>query len=832
MSVLTKLTVAQIKENKKRTALTTISIAGIVSLLTAMALFLSSAWVVMHDAIIDNSGDWHFRTGIVKKADIEQLNLANFIDKKSETLAVDTLSSDVLPKGRAVFGKTYTRSMSSIGLTRYDRKNAVKQKEILISAALQKENLVGQTVTFTNSKGQSLAYFVKGLVYLDDNAGVDYVGVDENYDSDEAIVFGKVTNFDQYFERFNTFSKSSGISIAKHNQQLLALYLVTSNEVLNNLLSGVVPVIFILVLVISVVVISSSFMLSLNERLKQLGALSSVGVTRGQLVKMMLAESAIIGSIGIVIGLIVGFIGTSIALVYFDQYAQVVFKSSGLESKFSLVIYWPLIVAVILLSIIVIAVSAIIPALKSAKRSPIENIKQVPFKKLMQLKKRRQNSRRNVLARIFKQPAYLAYRYKKNNSSRARTVFFVLTTSLLTFNVISNLVIQLTDTVEQVAQGGSKNSRHTKGDISLYMPFERTATQSSEEHAQQLFNKVKTLNGVESVQFVRSGSIVTTQPDILDYVHKIRKVQFSGEIDQSSTEHMSIISLDETSEREFLQAIDVTPEQFQQSGVIVTTDFVRNKKISAIPTDALKGKSLPYMTFTNDYQLDKTSEKSIHILRNVEADKLSVGVSNLAELIVSKEMYYRIVSKADYTIMLKVDKNKADEIAKILKELANDGDYGNFYVNNIQENLKVMRAVLGMMGIIVYGFLSLISLVCLTTFYNTISSSARLRRREFAMLQSVGMTRGQLRIMLSIENMTAGILSIVFASIGAYALTILANIQGSSGVQEIIANMKYPILPTIISSCVLLVILLLFNVSTQRSVLKRSLVEDIKNETL
>ena len=50
-----------------------------------------------------------------------------------------------------------------------------------------------------------------------------------------------------------------------------------------------------------------------------------------------------------------------------------------------------------------------------------------------------------------------------------------------------------------------------------------------------------------------------------------------------------------------------------------------------------------------------------------------------------------------------------------------------------------------------YGFITLISLICVANVFNTISTNIALRRRDFAMLRSVGMTRGGLNRMVCFE---------------------------------------------------------------------------------
>jgi putative ABC transport system permease protein len=80
-----------------------------------------------------------------------------------------------------------------------------------------------------------------------------------------------------------------------------------------------------LALTIGIFIIFNSFSISLNQRWKEIGVLRALGVTRGQVQRMFLAEAALMGVIGSVIGvaagyglamLSMGFVGNAMASFY------------------------------------------------------------------------------------------------------------------------------------------------------------------------------------------------------------------------------------------------------------------------------------------------------------------------------------------------------------------------------------------------------------------------------------------------------------------------------------------------------------------------------------
>ena len=63
------------------------------------------------------------------------------------------------------------------------------------------------------------------------------------------------------------------------------------------------------------------------------------------------------------------------------------------------------------------------------------------------------------------------------------------------------------------------------------------------------------------------------------------------------------------------------------------------------------------------------------------------------------------------------------------------------YVHDNAADAEGRRAVITVVNVFSYGFIVLISLIAAANVFNTISTNIALRRRELAVLQSVGMSR-------------------------------------------------------------------------------------------
>ena len=78
-----------------------------------------------------------------------------------------------------------------------------------------------------------------------------------------------------------------------------------------------------------------------------------------------------------------------------------------------------------------------------------------------------------------------------------------------------------------------------------------------------------------------------------------------------------------------------------------------------------------------------------------------------------------------------------------------------------RETAEANRALLIVLDIFVYGFITLIVLIVMANIFNTISTNIQLRRKEFAMLKSVGMAKRGFDRMMNFECLLYGVKSLV-----------------------------------------------------------------------
>lgn len=81
---------------------------------------------------------------------------------------------------------------------------------------------------------------------------------------------------------------------------------------------------------------------------------------------------------------------------------------------------------------------------------------------------------------------------------------------------------------------------------------------------------------------------------------------------------------------------------------------------------------------------------------------------------------------------------------------------------NVAETMETERALITIMRVFSYGFIALISLIAAANVFNTISTNIILRRREFAILESAGMSKKGFHKMMNYECILYGVKGLLY----------------------------------------------------------------------
>lgn len=122
----------------------------------------------------------------------------------------------------------------------------------------------------------------------------------------------------------------------------------------------------------------------------------------------------------------------------------------------------------------------------------------------------------------------------------------------------------------------------------------------------------------------------------------------------------------------------------------------------------------------------------------------------------------------------------AEEMKSIIKD--ENIAAGQYWMYNATEEEKSNRNILLVINVFTYGFIILMSLITIANVFNTISTNIHLRRKEFAMLRSVGMTDKGFNKMMNLECVFYGVKALLYGLPASAVITFLIYLGMMEGV--------------------------------------------------
>ncbi len=133
------------------------------------------------------------------------------------------------------------------------------------------------------------------------------------------------------------------------------------------------------------------------------------------------------------------------------------------------------------------------------------------------------------------------------------------------------------------------------------------------------------------------------------------------------------------------------------------------------------------------------------------------------------------------------------------------------------------------MTIFVFGFIIVITLVGLTNIFNSLATNMSLRKREFASLESIGMTKKELNSMLRFECIAYVLKSLLISVPTGTLITYVAYTVVNSHDK---VNLSYELPIMQILSATIVVFLVVYGIMklSLNKITKQNIIETIRNE--
>lgn len=569
-----------------------------------------------------------------------------------------------------------------------------------------------------------------------------------------------------------------GISMdeLKYNTDVLTYYGITSDRSFNRLALMLEGILIVIIMVGSVSLIYNSFAISITERNKQYGMLSSVGATKQQKRNSVFYEAFIIGGIAIPLGVLAGLAGMAVTFrIVGPMIANNTMNNVALTLYLSV---WSIVIAV-LFSMTTILISAYIPAKRAGRISAIDAIRQTK-----DIKMSRKTVRTNKLVRrIFGLEGELALKNLKRNKKRFRALVFSLFISLVLFISVSSYVFYVKHGLE-IAKGTAdyhisvsfldkmpSNQMYSdltnlaevsnSVDIKLlqsefYIQKSYTVDHRTKQCAEALTklyerygNSTEDVNRLVNEDFLLGIDFVVLDPDAYDSYKQEVGYRSMGELQDDTWE-----------------GILVNRHSNQVGFSVLEADVLDTKQGDTIPIyrqDYKIKNDEQILTQQVDYKI-KVAAVTEYLPMKIR----TAGLDGNMTFVVSQDTMDEIVA----TIPEQVYKytfeeyffevNEAANVDTAFKSILDEYEDISFGYYNVIAQRKKNQQMMLVVSIFAYGFIALISLICIANLCNTIRTSFILRRREFAMLKSVGMTPRAFHKMIQMESMFYGLKALLY----------------------------------------------------------------------
>ena len=538
----------------------------------------------------------------------------------------------------------------------------------------------------------------------------------------------------------------------------------------------------------SVSLIYNAFSISVSERTRQFGLLSSVGATRKQLRRMVLFEALTVSAVGIPLGILVGIGGIGITLLLIgDKFSSLV----RADIPMRICVSWQAVVIAAVIALVTVLISAWIPSKRATGVSAVEAIR-----RSMDIKASGRPVRTSKLAyKLFGLPGVLAGKHYKRNRKKYRTTVVSLFMSIVLFVSAA----AFTDYMMESAEGGLASDQF---DLIYAAESDASSAMTPDALLELLFSEQNVTGGTYTKKQFLQGAI---SREYVTAMFADRFADFGMEREDAAPKELSISGyLYFVADAEFnrlLEKYNLKEADYYDRdkplGIALDRNIEFDRRLEKFVTlDTLKGdgcaiEGLYYVEIDGYYRKDSRIDENgnrvvLYQNRDNENDIIELPYEESfakytlrsektieeAPFFVSRSTPVAINMIYPYSMLESVVPEAAlnqfrnteyfltssnhtasfENLATVLTENGLSSRQLFDYAANVETNRNVVTII----RVFAYGFIVLISLIAAANVFNTISTNISLRRREFAMLKSVGMTQKGFRRMMNYECLLYG----------------------------------------------------------------------------
>ena len=690
--------------------------------------------------------------------------------------------------------------------------------------------------------------------------------------SESQELASQVTHSSSPLAKKGTFMTNSMLTSAKGFDR-------SPTESLSLLLTGLV--IMTIIAFTSASIIRSSFNISITEKIRYFGMLSSMGARPRQIRRSVFFEGFVLALIGIPLGIILGVLASLGLVNLSNALLSEIIAEFGASSKMIFAVSPLDFLIAAAVGMFTIMLSALGAAVTASHISPIEAIRSNNDIKISGRKKAKKKTYKapRFISRFFGIGGTIAWKNMKRSKKQYRTTVISIVISVAIYLTMSSFVDYQMKSISDMYENSGYNFN-----VSL-------STRNADDY-DKLFttNEIKDIIGrVTSVNEVKksistitfSEAKITLSPseaaDKLSEVYSDYDNDISIDNDKFQS-RVSLVAIDDNSFKTLMELSGNDYESNKMNAILYNRVHLSNihshkfMDTTFMKFDKAKTASFEYVDYdaiaesnnegfydeiTGEYisvQEDTDSaatnepEKEVDALKRFDIkivgateEKLYLYAGNTVienpvvmisfDKLNSLQKDHPYIYESAY-VNIAIQTDEADKLQDTLVEMSDNDKSLNMSIENYDKIIRMMSAAMAESELFMYGFVIIIALIGLTNIFNTITTNIRLRRKEFAMLQSIGMTKAEFNRMISLESilysLKALLIGIPIGIAGSYILYLVFSAANYGNETSYI----FPGISILVSVLVVMLIIWMIMRFSIRKIKKQNIIETIRNDNI
>ena len=641
-----------------------------------------------------------------------------------------------------------------------------------------------------------------------------------------------------------------------------------------SVLIGLTTVLVLLIAYGSISLIYNSFSISISERIRQFGIMRSIGASNRQIRRMVLFEAFLLAIIGIVLGIIVGCVGIGVTLAWVqNNFIVNITNKVGLGLRL-VISPLPILIAV-LICLVTTIVAAYIPAYKAIHKSAIEAIRQSDEIII----KPNEVKTTKLTQKLFGFAGVMATKNFKRNKRKYRSTILSLALSVILFISAASL----TQYVSRMLLIQSSNDHKMNVMYNVYT--------DEQEDVVQRFNTIKAIPEIQNIAITQKifDEVYIQRNYIASEYWTAENQQYLRRIKDAVGVNVELIFVDDDTFQNLCKQNKIDSSSYfdetSPKGLLynhVIQQFIRENKaiardVSVIDTDAnnvpmfvreykeiegyaslhepyIKDGKQYYLFYPIEYieemkgyeNLDLRKAK-LYPVEEIDIDiPLVAGTQikenlftlsrNTMQLIYPRSMATTLFTNTDTNYIKRlsnpeigIQTDNHAIVTQKLEKIKKDNGWSADQIYDFDRDRQNNRMFILVINVFSYGFILLIGVISIANVFNTISTNIILRRKEFAMLRSVGMSEKGFQRMLNYECLIYGGRSLAIGLPISFIFSFFIHYVINQMVQ---VDYFIPYISVLLAIAMVFVVVFITMLYTTRKIRRNNVIEELRIENI